>query len=101
MFLSRIKQQQKQQQQQQQQNTLFHPMVITIFIQIKIQIHVDGVLAARNNRKIKNARQPVRRKDAKIEFHTNSPVFKPLPLPTDISEKPHVFSRFPGIIPQG
>ena len=45
------------------QNTLFHPMVITIFIQIKIQIHVDGVLAARNNLKVKNARQPVRRKD--------------------------------------
>ena len=36
----------KGQQQQQQQNTLFHPMVITIFIQINIQIHVDGVLAA-------------------------------------------------------
>ena len=37
---------QQQQQQQQQQNTLFHPMVITMFIQINIQIHVDGVLAA-------------------------------------------------------
>ena len=36
----------QQQQQQQQQNTFFHPMVITIFIQINIQIHVDGVLAA-------------------------------------------------------
>ena len=33
-------------QQQQRQNSLFHPMVITIFIQINIQIHVDGVLAA-------------------------------------------------------
>ena len=41
-------------------NTLFHPMVITIFIQINIQVHVDGVLA---NIKVKNARQPVRRKD--------------------------------------
>ena len=39
-----------------------HPMVITIFIQINLQIHVYGVLAARNNLKVKNARQPVRRK---------------------------------------
>ena len=46
-----------------QQNTLFYPMVITIFIQINIQIHIDGVLVARNNLKVKNARQPVRTKD--------------------------------------
>jgi len=34
-------------------------MVITILIQINIQINV-GVLAARNNLKVKNARQPVK-----------------------------------------
>ena len=46
-----------------QQNTLFHPMVITIFVQINVEINVDGVLAARNNLKVKNARQPVKRND--------------------------------------
>ena len=51
---------------QQQQNTVFHPMVITIFIQINIQINVVGVLAARNNLKVKNARQPVKKKDIQM-----------------------------------
>lgn len=37
----------------QTKNTLFHPMVITIFIQINIQINVVGVLAAQNNLKVK------------------------------------------------
>ena len=38
-------------------------MANTIFIQINIQINVVGVLAARNSLKVKNARQPVKRKD--------------------------------------
>jgi len=39
-------------------NTLFHPMITTIYIAL------IGVLAARNNPKVKNARQPVERKDS-------------------------------------
>ena len=36
-------------------------MVITIFIHINIQINGVGVLAARNNLKVKNARQQVKK----------------------------------------
>ena len=44
-------------------NTLFHPIIYKKYKFITIVQTMIGALAARNNVRVKNARQPVKRKD--------------------------------------
>ena len=56
----------RQQQQQQQQQHFISPHNIQEITFITIVQTMTGALAARNNLRVKNARQPVKRKDVKM-----------------------------------